>query len=181
MTFNVISPSGEQGIKKIYITDESKIVPSDPTDENAVKAVKAIRLSVTVHGKDGEPDETKIFASEEMLYHTAVSNEWEDGKGFVASGEYINEMTPEGIYKTDGDGNPVRDEELLGNLEIHTFAEFEETPLFTLGSDETKTLTVRIWLEGADEENCYDDVAGSELDLLLQFSAKTITETNTVN
>ncbi len=182
MTFNVISPSGEQGKKEIYITEESKIVPSDSSDEDAQKAVKAIRLSVTVHGDGNVLDETKIFASEEMSYHTAVTNEWKDGEGFIASGEYINEMDSEGVYKTDGNGNPVRDGELLKNATIYTFADFNEQSLFTLEAGETKTLTVRIWLEGADEEHCYDDVAGSELDLLLQFSAKTIgSETYTVN
>jgi 16S rRNA (uracil1498-N3)-methyltransferase len=59
--------------------------------------------------------------------------------------------------------------------ELKKFSDFATDPLFVLEKNSNRTVTVRIWLEGEDE-NCTDSIADSALDLLLQFSAKDIKE-----
>jgi hypothetical protein len=56
---------------------------------------------------------------------------------------------------------------------VSTFSSFETEPLFILEKGTQRTVTVRIWLEGEDE-NCTNDIADSALDLLLQFSAEDV-------
>lgn len=171
MTFKVISPSGENNDKAVYITKDSKIAPSRDT-EDCIKAAKAIRLSVTVHdAQSGINADTKIFSSE-SVQHKATTNAFDNDSGkYVADGKQY--------YKFDSNNRPIVDQpnaDYIMTVEgTKTFNDFgSDSPLFYLKAGETKTLTVRIWLEGEDV-NCNDTIAGGELDLLLQFAARNAT------
>ena len=182
-TFHVASISdGEVYDKNIYLSGSyvnGVVVDGDEaTTERNASAAKAVRISVTVYGDDGKPQQTKIFAKEATT-HTGITDDYIDGYGYVANGadRYDRSTDPyslaqyavfeyNGVQHTD-------DYNLRKSTTAKTFDALENEPLFVLENGTQRTVTVRIWLEGEDE-NCTDSIADSALDLLLQFSAKDI-------
>ena len=56
------------------------------------------------------------------------------------------------------------------NESNYNFKRDESKALFTLNPGEQKWVTMRIWLEGQDE-NCVKEIAGEKFDLVLKFDS----------
>lgn len=179
LTFQIASAIGEEVYdKNIYLKDSfirGTIVEGDQTatDRNA-KAAEAVRISITLHKTESTPETTTIFAKNTTT-HVGVNNYHAEGYGYVADGASRYDRSgdiPVLATKVSYTVNGVSDERDLKvtTTGIKTFADFATTPLFVLETGTTRSLTVRIWLEGEDA-NCEDSIADSALDLLLQFSA----------
>ena len=115
--------------------------------------MNAMRVSITVDGV------THVFLpstdgiSPVRSIHTGITNNRVDGKGYTADG-----ISP-------ADAQTVSTDAKIFN----SFFE-GKTALFTIAPGEQKKVNVCIWLEGVDED-CVDEVAGSALDLLIEFTA----------
>lgn len=154
----------------IYLHKDSKIEGSTK-DKNGVafpekqlahniQAANAMRVSVTVHGKVdsyeySSDDMEYIFARQETL-HKGIINDYTDGDGYDADKQLqINEK--------DWISNGISAVALDGAT--------KDTFLFVLSPDDAaKDVTVRIWLEGTDED-CQDAISDAELDIMLKFTA----------
>ena len=168
--------SDDQNTKDIYFDSSSKIDPSTSAEDDR-QAVKAIRMSLSVY--DGDVEEAHyLFLRQDLREaneagHKGINNEKVAGYGYLADNERLYDDSgnrvvtiphpnqAEGIFlvKTHSD-----------TKDFTTWAT-NQTTLFTLAKGEQKTLKLRIWLEGEDD-NCVDSIAGSELDILLKFSAR---------
>ena len=184
-TFHIAS--SEEGAvydKNIYLTDSfinGVVVEGDEatTSRNA-SAAKAVRISITAHATENLPKVTTVFAKDAII-HTGITNATKDEYGYVANGanRYDRSTTPptladKAVFELNGvtySDYPLT-ETIFG---VKKFSDFATDPLFVLEKNSNRTVTVRIWLEGEDE-NCTDSIADSALDLLLQFSAKDIKE-----
>lgn len=73
------------------------------------------------------------------------------------------------VTKVDSLGNPIEFETQV----VYAFSSFADNdhPLFHLEVGEQVTVTMRVWLEGANA-NCVDRIAGTTFDLSLYFASK---------
>lgn len=163
LTFTVSSNNISK--QKVYLRDSSKIKLKDGVEVGAYNPLYAMRVSITVDG--GEP---LVFlpsldgSTPVRENHTGITNKDDDGKGYTADG-----ISPTYAQTVSTDAKI-----------FNSFFE-GKTALFTIAPGEYKTVTVCIWLEGVDED-CKDDIAGSALDLLIEFTAASVkNETETVS
>ena len=182
LTFHIASATeGEVYDKEIYLDGSyinGVVVDGDNATTNLnAKAAKAVRISVTIHGNDTVADNTVIFAKEANS-HTGITNQHVDGYGYVAHGasRYDRTVTPpkladEVVFEVNAASQTEKLK--VTTTGIKTFDDFSTDPLFVLEKGTKRAVTVRIWLEGEDE-NCEDEIAGSALDLLMKFSAKDV-------
>ena len=182
LTFKIASATeGEVFDKDIYLAGSFIKGVDEETNVLNAKAAKAIRISITAHSTETQPEITTVFskgATEDATTatHKAIT------KYYIADADrYAADTAPR--YNRDGESptlattisnrylsEPIP---LTESSTIKTFKSFEEEPLFTLEKGTQRSITVRIWLEGEDE-NCTNDIADSALDVLLQFTAKDV-------
>jgi hypothetical protein len=153
LTFTVSADVNNMSDQIVYLGDSSKIaikyVPEDSTHD----PLNAMRVSITVDGV------TRVFLpsadgiSPVRKDHTGITNERVDGIGYKADGIRPEDAQTVSIY-----------------AEIFNSFFKGKDSLFTIAPGEQKKVNVCIWLEGVDED-CLDDVAGSALDLLIEFTA----------
>ena len=167
---------GEAYDKKIYLDKDSYI--RGTADENEAqsalneKAAEAIRVSITVHENDTESERTVIYTKSTNI-HRGITDKYIEGEGYAADNapRYNRDTGKEETTITNKYlAEPIP---LIKESPAKTFDEFEAEELFILKRGEQRAVTVRIWLEGVDA-NCEDEIAGSALDLLLQFTAKDV-------
>lgn len=167
---------GEAYDKRIYLDKDSHI--NGTTDANAAQtelnqqAAEAIRISITVHENDEEAEKTFIYAKSTNIQR-GITDKYIEGEGYAADGapRYNRDTGKEETTITNKYlAEPIP---LIKESPAKTFDEFEAEELFILKKGEQRAVTVRIWLEGVDP-NCKDAIAGSALDLLLQFTAKDV-------
>ena len=178
LQFRIASATGgEVKDKEIYLHPDSGINGTNGSALNET-AAKAIRVSITVHGETEDKDVTYVI-SNNTKSHKGITPHWMDGYKYTANGapQYVS------VEKQDGTIEMKRATEiskaylpegsipLTETLQISTFDELNAKALFVLEKDTQRTITVRIWLEGEDE-NCTDSIAGSAIDLLLKFAAR---------
>ena len=166
--------------KGVFFHEDSVLRNGESTNVEALgfNPALALRVSVTVHDFFPEGttarDKTVIFAADGRAgdYHTAVTNQLAQGDKYLADGGtmYIWENNAPTHQKNE-DLIQTSKEQLLSFL-----ARTPEsgTPLFTLRGGESKEMTVRVWLEGEDE-NCVNAISGQEIDLMLKFCARKVT------
>ena len=178
LTFKIASASGGVYDQNIFLTDSfiNGVVvegDQDTTDLNA-KAAEAIRLSITLHKTDTEPETTTIFARSETT-HKAITKTYIEGYGYAANDapRYDRSVDPPKLATTINNKYLADPIPLTEETTVKTFDSFATEPLFTLKTGTQRSITVRIWLEGEDER-CTNDIADSALDLLLQFSAEDV-------
>ena len=153
LTFTVSADVNNMSDQSVYLGDSSKIELVDAGAVGAHDPLNAMRVSITVDGV------THVFLpsangiSPVRSIHTGITNNYVDGKGYAADG-----ISP-------ADAQTVSTDAKIFN----SFFE-GKTELFTIAPGEQKKVNVCIWLEGVDED-CVDEVAGSALDLLVEFTA----------
>ena len=179
LTFKIASAAdGEVYDKKIFLTGSSIFGSKVDGDEAQTalneKAAKAIRVSVTLHGTDTQKETTTVFAKE-ALQHTGINEFYIEGYGYAANNapRYDRSGKSPVLATTISNIHLSEPIPLTRTTTVSTFSSFETEPLFILEKGTQRTVTVRIWLEGEDE-NCTNDIADSALDLLLQFSAEDV-------
>ena len=153
LTFTVSADVNNMSDQSVYLGDSSKIELVDAGAVGAHDPLNAMRVSITVDGV------THVFlpsangTSPVRSIHTGITNNYVDGKGYTADG-----ISPVGAQTV--------------STEAEIFNSFFEgkTALFTIAPGEQKKVNVCIWLEGVDDD-CQDEVAGSALDLLIEFTA----------
>lgn len=189
LTFNVASAAeGTIYDQKIFLHEESKIsgVAVDGNDEATTlnnQAANAIRVSVTVHatgnGLGENAERTLIFAANDTE-HTGITNQFVSGHGYVAHGADRYDRSGESYKILEHitiEVNASSEDYALKKTtnEVKSFSDFASEPLFVLGKGTQRAITVRIWLEGEDDD-CVDKIAGSALDILLKFKAEDVKE-----
>lgn len=153
LTFTVSADVNNMSDQSVYLGDSSKIELVDAGAVGAHDPLNAMRVSITVDGV------THVFLpsadgiSPVRSIHTGITNNRVDGRGYTADG-----ISP-------ADAQTVSTDAKIFN----SFFE-GKTALFTIAPGEQKKVNVCIWLEGVDED-CVDEVAGSALDLLVEFTA----------
>ena len=153
LTFTVSADVNNMSDQSVYLGDSSKIELVDAGAVGAHDPLNAMRVSITVDGV------THVFLpsadgiSPVRSIHTGITNNRVDGRGYTADG-----ISP-------ADAQTVSTDAKIFN----SFFE-GKTALFTIAPGEQKKVNVCIWLEGVDED-CVDEVAGSALDLLIEFTA----------
>lgn len=166
--------------KGVFVHPDSVLANGTNTDLSLLggkNPVLALRVSITIHDYHPEGstvrDKTVIFAADGRAgdFHTAVTNELTQGDKYLADG---------GTMYVWENGVPTdeRNQELLKKsgeqlLSFSSRTPDSGTPLFTLTGGESKQITVRIWLEGEDED-CLNVISGQELDLMLKFCARSV-------
>lgn len=153
LTFTVSADVNNMSDQSVYLGDSSKIELVDAGAVGAHDPLNAMRVSITVDGV------THVFLpsadgiSPVRSIHTGITNNYVDGKGYAADG-----ISP-------ADAQTVSTDAKIFNSFFK-----DKTALFTIAPGEQKKVNVCIWLEGVDED-CVDEVAGSALDLLIEFTA----------
>ena len=153
LTFTVSADVNNMSDQSVYLGDSSKIELVDAGAVGAHDPLNAMRVSITVDGV------THVFLpsadgiSPVRSIHTGITNNRVDGRGYTADG-----ISPVGAQTVSTDAKI-----------FNSFFE-GKTALFTIAPGEQKKVNVCIWLEGVDED-CVDEVAGSALDLLVEFTA----------
>ena len=153
LTFTVSADVNNMSDQSVYLGDSSKIELVDAGAVGAHDPLNAMRVSITVDGV------THVFLpsadgiSPVRSIHTGITNNRVDGRGYTADG-----ISP-------ADAQTVSTDAKIFN----SFFE-GKTALFTIAPGEQKKVNVCIWLEGVDDD-CQDEVAGSALDLLIEFTA----------
>ena len=153
LTFTVSADVNNMSEQSVYLGNSSKIAIKEVHEDSTHNPLYAMRVSITVDG------DTHVFLpsadgiSPVRENHTGIINSYDDGKGYTADG-----ISPEDAQKQ--------------STEAEIFNSFfkDKTALFKIAPGEQKKVNVCIWLEGVDED-CQDDVAGSALDLLIEFTA----------
>jgi hypothetical protein len=152
LTFTVSADVNNMSDQSVYLGDSSKIELVDAGAVGAHDPLNAMRVSITVDGV------THVFLhsvdgiSPVRELHTGITNNYVDGTGYTADG-----ISPAGAQTVS------KDAEIFNSF-------FEDKELFKIAPGEQKKVNVCIWLEGVDED-CVDEVAGSALDLLIEFTA----------
>lgn len=168
---------GDNALRYLYFNQSSHIQPATTTND----VTSAIRISVHSEQTSASPI---IIGTEKAKNQVckAVTNVLDPVTGlFAAAGERLFSS-----YSADGDS--VRRETtdsgipLLGTQKIDTLAEHDcldeygnfsaEEALFTIDPHKSLAITVCIWLEGEDPL-CNDQITEDQINLLLQFSART--------
>ena len=182
LEFMVRAPEGE-GAKQIRLSNESKIDAYNNSEKGA-NAVKAMRVSITVPNTDTTDTtdvKTIIFTTRkdesENLVHKGITNVVNGGK-YLADGIQRYDSSKQLVTKI-GEHDlvvaPSSPTVLRYLPEAGTVAADDAVySLFVLQPGEQASMSVRIWLEGEDED-CTDDlVLGGELDILLKFAAAAV-------
>ncbi len=133
------------------------------------KLLNAIRISITTSAiKDDGAEDTSVYKTIGLI----------GGTGATHTG-----LNPDVVKNGDKlyiDGNPnaafIANYGKFQNFE--TFVQGAETPILTMKSSSIHYITIRVWLEGTDD-NCTEDIAGLKFDLLLQFDSKPTESTET--
>jgi len=184
----------ESAFKKFvfFDPDESYIEPVTTSGEYDVS--EAIRVSLTIEGTDyggggsAGSDINYLFRKTKMngttfKAHVGALNTKDDDGGYVINGL--------DLYLRNAAGdiaglNPVC---FAQNNNVYTFEDFNggskdaqgnlqfdsSRALFSMASIEQRWVTLRIWLEGYDE-NCVDEVAGKMLNFKLTFKSWDVEE-----
>lgn len=167
LTFTVSSDVNNISNQKVYLGSKSRIALAEGVTVGDHNPLNAMRVSITVDG------ETHVFlpsldgSTSVRENHMGITNNYDDGKGYTADklspeeAETISVVKPKifnTFFKPAADGTD-------GNC------------LFEIEPGEQKKVTVCIWLEGVDED-CKDEIAGSALDLLIEFTAKSVDKQN---
>lgn len=164
LTFTVSADGNNMSDQIVYLGDSSKIGIKEVPEDSTHVPLNAMRVSITVDGV------THVFlpsldgSTPVRENHTGITNAHIDGSGYTADGKSPSE-------------------DLIQTVSADVFNSFfkGKTALFTIAPGEQKNVTVCIWLEGVDED-CKDDIAGSVLDLLIEFTAASVEkETETVS
>lgn len=152
--------------KEIFISSDSYI-KCEYEDESEPRVDLAIRISIDIQngptyilcvGKEGDEDGldgiySKKAASENSVGKEVFDENSEDGLNQDA---YVPVMVYD-LHYFDGT------EDDYGNKKT----------LFTIDSASAQKVTVRIWLEGCDE-NCVNEIAGKKLSLVLKFDSREV-------
>lgn len=160
LTFTVSADDNNMSDQIVYLGDSSKIGIKEVPEDSTHVPLNAMRVSITVDGV------THVFlpsldgSTPVRENHTGITDAYTEGSGYTADG------------KSPADAQTVSTDAKIFN----SFFE-GKTALFTIAPGEYKTVTVCIWLEGVDED-CKDDIAGSALDLLIEFTAASVDKKN---
>ncbi len=168
---------GDDAMRYIYLNRSSKIEPANSDKD----VTSAIRISIFSEQADKPPILVGTQKAKEQE-SVGVTNEKDAATGlFAAAGEKLFES-----YYTDGESIRRKQTEsgidLLKAQTIDTFSDHDcldennnfapEEALFTIDPHKSLALTVCIWLEGEDPL-CNDQITEDQINLLLQFSART--------
>ena len=153
LTFTVSADVNNLSDQIVYLGNSSKIEIKEVPEDSTHNPLNAMRVSITVDGDTHVflPSADGILPVREL--HTGITNERVDGIG----------------YKADGISH---EDAQTVSIDAEIFNSFfkGKADLFKIAPGEQKKVNVCIWLEGVDED-CLDDVAGSALDLLIEFTA----------
>lgn len=153
LTFTVSADVNNMSEQSVYLGNSSKIAIKEVHEDSTHNPLYAMRVSITVDG------DTHVFLpstdgeSPVRKEHKGITDERVDGIGYKADGIRPEDAQTVSIY-----------------AEIFNSFFKGKDSLFTIAPGEQKKVNVCIWLEGVDED-CQDDVAGSALDLLIEFTA----------
>lgn len=150
--------------KEVFLSSDSYI-KYDASDDDVARVDLAIRVSIEIQngptyilctGSDNDPDKldgtyTKKAASLEAVGENIFEN-------------YPDTTLKEGTYESI----VVYDLNYF-NGELDDYG--NKKNLLTIDSSSGKKVTVRIWLEGCDE-NCVNEIAGEKLSICLKFDSK---------
>ena len=173
LTFTVGSSDNYE--KEIYFDTDSCIKSSAELEEGAIDPSKAIRFSLTVY--NGDKQEAHYIFTKNG--HLGINNEYEQGSGFIAHGQRLYDDSGNKVitFTHPGIGQDFYLRKTPAEGIVQDFTAWQENQegepntLFNISNGQLKTLKIRIWLEGEDDY-CVDKIAGSELDILLKFSAR---------
>jgi len=192
-----LGDASQTATRWVYI-DSFKSYIECGTQSSLLDASESIRVSFTVEGLTEDtrifkktvytrdPSTGEIDPTGPKYYHTGAIDTVEGGV-HVGDGMYI--------YKTSGaaPSTEYNPDAIRVNTTVYEFSDFnggfrgydendipydfdDEHPfdtskaLFSLGKDAFRWVTLRIWLEGFDD-NTKDDIAGDELNFKLMFRA----------
>lgn len=187
--------------KYVFLNPASHI--ANASSESGLDAAAAIRVSLTYAGlsntqttivfsRDGV---NRVDSDGSKYSYRAISNAQNADKTYIFNGfGYYNESrTARANYReVDGQAYPLTQEVDVTEFSDYTGFVYDggekykdadganyinaDKCLFALPADQTKAVTIRVWLEGEDEL-CTEDIAGLEIDLLVSFDAITCVST----
>ena len=186
--FQLHAPDGESGIRYIYLHEDSKIENAEGTIGDPASCV---RVSISLGTQSA-----MIFRADSSIPHTGITNKKiddsyiADGVSYYVPGTY-DQINEDGTKRTEivsGGVTYLLEEE---NTQVHSFSDYNgktngqydtnKTLLeMTSGLDAanpTVDITVRIWIEGTDE-NCVDAISNGQINLLLKFASFTSSQLN---
>lgn len=171
--------------KKVFLHPETEISYLANSDEEvdvekAKKVEKAIRFSIEARGFNN--NKPYIFGknrenedSEDLVYQQLEA----------ANTDKYSDIIGENIY-SKFDANNVAEcilnEETLAPQLVYDYSYFNgeknelnnEKLLFTIEEEKSQPITLRIWLEGCDE-NCVSDISGEQLKVVVKFDSVDVT------
>ncbi len=157
--------------KYVFIHPESFI--KDNTDVHVADAIR-IALDYNVTEADGTvTNHTYIFGNtpegQDADFSTAAVLADADGKE-QGDETAVSQQKVHSFNYFNGGRTTAFDSENPANPENYHFTPDPDKMLFVLKPGELKWITLRIWLEGADE-NCVNEIAGQYFDLNLKFDS----------
>ncbi len=155
----------------IFIHPESFL--SDTTDVHVSDAIR-IALDYTVTETDGsETNHVYILGNtpegQDVDYSTSAVLPDADGKE-QDDPSAVSQQKVYSLQYFNGGRTAAFDSANPGNPENYNFTPDPNRMLFTLKPGELKWITLRIWLEGADEY-CVNEIAGQYFDMNLKFDS----------
>lgn len=179
--FQLYAPDGPDTVRYIYL-HETKVETAYSLTGN-VDVASCLRVSVTAE----HTGQTWLFVPADGVTHTGVTTEMVGGR-YVADGvrfyKTYDTITETGQKTETVTVNNQNYNILETNPQIHRFEEFNgytndaydsNKALFAMnaGDDSARVwITVRIWIEGTDE-NCTDSISDGQINLLLRFGSFT--------
>ena len=171
---------GDNARRFVYLTKGSHIMPSEGSSNDVTSAIR-----ISIHSDQMGFDPIIIGTPEAVAKDClAVTNEKDGLDNYIADGEKMFDE-----YLDDGDS--VRNLEtesgspLLLPQSIRTLADYDcvddqgvfrsDECLFEIDPRSAINVTVCIWLEGEDPM-CNDLISDDQINLLLQFAARTVEE-----
>ncbi len=155
----------------IFVHPESFL--SDTTDVHVSNAIR-IALDYTVTEADGsETNHVYILGNtpegQEVDYSTSAVLADADGKE-QDDPTAVSQQKVYSLQYFNGGRTTAFDSTNPANPENYNFTPDPDRMLFTLKPGELKWITLRIWLEGADEY-CVNEIAGQYFDMNLKFDS----------
>lgn len=190
--FILVCQATEQGAtaftKYIFIDSSSSYIALYNSATNTtLDASEALRCSITIEsgsisGISGSSNIHYLFKRTVDPTHKHVGATYT-----VPAGQTLPTEDGKNIYVTDEYGTLSYNETVCAtNNNVHTFSDFNgggldpdtnsyslltaQNSLFTMSNVESRKVTIRLWLEGYDE-NCKDEIAGSKILFKIVFKS----------
>ncbi len=161
--------------KDIYIDSESILRYNHKGENTSGDPTQAMRISLTF--KDNIQAPKHYVLSKDGSFHEGISNDVDESGRYICDGEKLKRET-DGLINLELNKSFTEDENnklIRFGYDGENLSKFpnyygKDNVLFTMVSNSSIAVTIRIWLEGTDG-TCSDAIAGSNFDLKLIFNS----------